>query len=137
MERRLKGIMDLAFAVSFIAAIVIGILALGYIGYDCILETLQSKGKKLYIMILASATINVGVIAIIITMLCAGYSPIKDLIREGLRLIKSSKISKSKEIAPYVIEPEVLEDDPNILLSKVIYSQTQELLSALKKGCPF
>lgn len=137
LERRLKGTMNLALAACFIATIVIGILVLSYIGYDCILETLRSEGEILYVMILASATINTGVIVLIVTMIYTSYSPIKDLIKEGLRLIKSSRISKSKEIVPYVVEPEVVEEDPNILFNKVIYSQTQELLSILKKGYPF
>ena len=100
LERRLKGIMNLALAACFIATIVIGILVLSYIGYDCILETLRSEGEILYIMILASAIINTEIIILIITMIYTSYSPIKDLVKEGLRLIKSSKISKSKEIVP-------------------------------------
>ena len=59
------------------------------------------------------------------------------MIKDGIEEIRSSRISKSKEIVPYVVEPEVLEDDPNILLSKTIRNQTEKLISMLKKGYPF
>ena len=137
MAKRIHGTFQILYAFCFLLVLIASLMMLGYFGYDVVQETLRSKGDKLYIMIMACMTILPGCVMLGIMTVHMWFNPIREMIKDGMEEIRSSRISKSKEIAPYVIEPEVLEDDPNILLSKVIYSQTQELLSALKKGYPF
>lgn len=137
MDKRIHGTFQIVFACCFLLVLIASLMMLGYLGYETVQETLGCKGDKLYLMIMACMTILPGCIMLSIITVRMWFNPIKEMISDGMEEIRNSRISKSKEIVPYVIEPEVLEDDPNILLSKAIYSQTQELLSALKKGYPF
>ena len=137
MDKKMHGISQILFACCFLLVLIASLMMLGYLGYETVQETLRCEGNELYIMIVACMTILPGCVMLSIITVHMWFNPIKEMIKDGMEEIRSSRISKSKEIAPYVIEPEVLEDDPNILLSKTIYSQTQELLSALKKGCLF
>ena len=137
MTKRIHGTFQILYAFCFLLVLIAFLMMLGYLGYDVVQETLRSKGDKLYVMIMACMTILPGCIMLGIITVHMWFNPIREMIRDGMEEIRSSRISKSKEIVPYVVEPEVLEDDPNILLSKTLYSQTQELISALKKGYPF
>ena len=137
MNKRMHGIFQILFAYCFLLVLIASLMMLGYLGYEIIQETLRCEGDKLYLMIMACMTILPGCVMLGIMTVHMWFNPIREMIKDGMEEIRSSRISKSKEIVPYVVEPEVLEDDPNILLSKAIYSQTQELLSILKKGYPF
>ena len=137
MAKRIHGISQVVFSYCFLLVLIASIMMLGYFGYEIVQETLKCEGDELYIMIVACMTILPGCVMLGIITVHMWFNPIKEMIKDGMEEVRSSRISKLKEIVPYVIEPEVLEDDPNILLNKAIYSQTQELLSALKKGCPF
>ena len=137
MAKRIHGTFQILYAFCFLLVLIASLMMLGYLGYDVVQETLRSKGDKLYVMIMACMTILPGCVMLGIITVYMWFKPIREMIRDGMEEIRSSRISKSKEIVPYVVEPEVLEDDPNILLSKTLYSQTQELISALKKGYPF
>ena len=137
MAKRIHGTFQILYAFCFLLVLIASLMMLGYLGYDVVQETLRSKGDKLYVMIMACMTILPGCVMLGIITVYMWFKPIREMIKDGMEEIRSSRISKSKEIVPYVVEPEVLEDDPNILLSKTIYSQTQELISALKKGYPF
>ena len=135
--KRIHGTFQVLYAFCFLLVLIASLMMLGYLGYDVVQETLRSKGDKLYVMIMACMTILPGCVMLGIITVHMWFKPIREMIRDSIEEIRSSRISKSKEIVPYIVEPEVLEDDPNILLSKTIYSQTQELISALKKGYPF
>lgn len=135
--KRIHGTFQILFAFCFLLVLIASLMMLGYLSYEVVKETLECKGDKLYLMIMACLTILPGCVMLGIMTVHMWLNPIREMIKDGMEEIRSSRISKSKEIAPYVIEPEVLENDPNILLSKAIYSQTQELISILKKGYPF
>ena len=137
MAKRIRGTSQIVFACCFLTVLIASIMMLGYFGYETVQETLKCKGDKLYIMIMACMAILPGCVMLSIITVRMWFNPIKEMINDGMEEIRSSRISKSKEIVPYVIEPEVLEMDPNILLSKAIHSQTEELISILKKGYPF
>ena len=137
MAKRIKGTSQIVFACCFLTVLIASLMMLGYLGYEVVQETLRCEGSKLYLMIMACMTILPGCIMLSIMTMHMWLNPIREMIKDGMEEIRSSRISKSKEIAPYVIEPEVLETDPNILLSKALHSQTQELVSILKKGYPF
>ena len=135
--KRIHGTFQILFAFCFLLVLIASLMMLGYFGYDVVQETLRSRGDKLYVMIMACMTILPGCVMLGIITVHMWFNPIREMIKDGMEEIRSSRISKSKEIVPYVVEPEVLEDDPNILLNKTIYNQTQELLSILKKEYPF
>ena len=137
MAKRIRGTSQIVFACCFLTVLIASIMMLGYLGYETVQETLKCEGDKLYIMIMACMAILPGCVMLGIITVRMWFNPIKEMISDGMEEIRSSRISKSKEIVPYVIEPEVLEMDPNILLSKAIHSQTEELISILKKGYPF
>lgn len=137
MDKKIHGIFQILYAYCFLLVLIASLMMLGYFGYELVQETLKCEGNKLYLMIMACMTILPGCVMIGIITVHMWFNPIREMIKDGMEEIRSSRISKSKEIVPYVVEPEVLEDDPNILLSKAVYSQTQELLSILKKGYPF
>ena len=137
MDKRIHGTFQIVFACCFLLVLIASLMMLGYLGYEIVQETLGCKGDKLYLMIMACMTILPGCVMLGIITVRMWFNPIKEMINDGMEEIRSSRISKSKEIVPYVIEPEVLEMDPNILLSKAIHSQTEELISILKKGYRF
>ena len=137
MTKRIRGTSQIVFACCFLLVLIASLMMLGYLGYEVVQETLSCNKDKLYLMIMACMAVLPGCVMLSIIIVHMWFNPIKEMIKDGMEEIKSSIMSKSKEIVPYVIEPEILEMDPNILLSKAIYSQTQELLSALKKGYPF
>ena len=137
MDKRIHGTFQILFAFCFLLVLIASLMMLGYFGYDVVQETLRSKGDKLYVMLMACMTILPGCVMLGIITVHTWFNPIREMIKDGIEEIRSSRISKSKEIVPYVVEPEVLEDDPNILLSKTIRNQTEELISILKKGYPF
>ena len=88
-------------------------------------------------MIMACMTILPGCVMLGIMTVHMWFNPIREMIKDGMEEIRSSRISKSKEIVPYVVEPEIVETDPNILMSNLIHRQTQELISLLKNRYPF
>lgn len=135
--KRIHGTFQILFAFCFLLVLIASLMMLGYFGYDVVQETLRSKGNKLYVMLMACMTILPGCVMLGIITVHMWFNPIREMIKDGIEEIRSSRISKSKEIVPYIVEPEVLEDDPNILLSKTIHRQTEELISMLKKGYPF
>ena len=137
MAKRINGTFQILFSFCFLLVLIASLMMLGYFGYDVVQETLRSRGDKLYVMIMACMTILPGCIMLGIITVHMWFKPIREMIKDGIEEIRSSRISKSKEIVPYVVEPEIVETDPNILMSNLIHRQTQELISLLKNRYPF